>query len=26
MLRVADASDPRLRAFASFWLGRGAPR
>jgi Protein of unknown function (DUF3105) len=25
MLKVARASDPRLRAFASFWLGRGAP-
>jgi len=26
MLRVATADDPRLREFAAFWLGRGAPR
>jgi len=25
MIRVADARDPSLRAFAAFWLGRGAP-
>lgn len=24
MLTVADASDPRLRDFAAYWLGRGA--
>ena len=26
LLRVATPSDPRLRAFADFWLGKGAPR
>jgi Protein of unknown function (DUF3105) len=26
MLRVGSAADPSLRAFAQFWLGRGAPR
>jgi len=25
MLRVHSAGDPRLREFAAFWLGRGAP-
>ena len=25
MLRVSSASDPGLRQFAEFWLGRGAP-
>ena len=25
MLRVATPTDPALRAFAQFWLGRGAP-
>jgi Protein of unknown function (DUF3105) len=25
LIRVRDASDPALRAFATFWLGRGAP-
>jgi hypothetical protein len=26
MLRVSSPSDPALRAFISYWLGRGAPR
>lgn len=26
MIRVPAASDPRLREFAGFWLGRGEPR
>lgn len=26
MLRAGSAADPSLRAFAQFWLGRGAPR
>lgn len=26
MLRVSSPGDPRLRQFADFWLGRGAPR
>ncbi len=26
MLRVRILTDPRLREFAAFWLGRGAPR
>jgi hypothetical protein len=26
MVRVQVSSDPRLREFAAFWLGRGAPR
>jgi hypothetical protein len=26
MVRVRVAADPRLREFAAFWLGRGAPR
>ena len=26
MLRVGTAGDPRLRHFAAYWLGRGAPR
>jgi hypothetical protein len=25
LLRVRDASDPALREFVGFWLGRGAP-
>jgi hypothetical protein len=25
MLRVTRASDPALRDFVGFWLGRGAP-
>jgi Protein of unknown function (DUF3105) len=25
MLQVASAADPRLRQFAEYWLGRGAP-
>jgi hypothetical protein len=26
MLRASSATDPALRSFAQFWLGRGAPR
>lgn len=26
MIRVRQPGDPRLREFAAFWLGRGAPR
>jgi hypothetical protein len=26
MIRVRNATDPRLREFAAFWLGHGAPR
>ncbi|MFL5822242.1 MAG: DUF3105 domain-containing protein [Solirubrobacteraceae bacterium] len=26
MIRVPQATDPRLATFASYWLGRGAPR
>lgn len=26
MIRVRDPSDPMLRDFAAYWLGRGAPR
>jgi Protein of unknown function (DUF3105) len=26
MIRVGDASSPRLREFAAYWLGHGAPR